>query len=171
MPSLRKGNPPLAVRSRRTVPAIQERYTFTLPMATSRRPRKERTALSLPWILNAQWRSVFRPVLGSCHNTDLLTTYPIYESTASIDIDRQHHRRHWSGCARCPNDSDQFLATKSKSYSPTQFCAGGAAFQDSVTEITPLDVTCYDTGTERSKSQRLKVAPPILLITHQLSLS
>jgi len=101
-------------------PAVPEHYAFYPPYAFQE-PESEEPAVPLShyfWILRRQkWRIlafVFVCVVSTVVVSSRLT--PIYESTATIDIDRQAPAAliGQDAARMAPNDADQFLATQIK---------------------------------------------------------
>ena len=103
-----------------TLPAIPERYTVSLPYAyAEQEPEEAAVPLShYLWILRRhKWRIfafVFVGVVSTIIVSARLT--PIYESTATVDIDRQAPTGviGQDALRMAPNDADQFLATQIK---------------------------------------------------------
>ena len=162
-----------------TVPAIQERYTIYPSYGYE--PEAEEKSVPLShylWILKRhKWR-ILSFVLFSVVATILISSRltPIYESTASIDIDRQAPTGviGQDAARMAPNDSDQFLATQVKIIqSDSVLRPVVLRFKIPVTEITPLD---GDLPTTRAQNapitlKRLKVSRPpntyLLLISYR----
>jgi uncharacterized protein involved in exopolysaccharide biosynthesis len=130
-----------------TVPAIQERYAVYPSYGYE--PEAEEKSVPLShylWILKRhKWR-ILSFVLFSVISTILISSRltPIYESTASIDIDRQAPTGviGQDAARMAPNDSDQFLATQVKIIqSDSVLRPVVLRFKIPVTEITPLLIT------------------------------
>jgi succinoglycan biosynthesis transport protein ExoP len=102
------------------VPAIPDRYTVYQPHAYSE-PEPEDQAVPLShylWILRRhKWRIL--SFVAVCVASTIVVSSrltPIYESTASIDVDRQMPAGvvGQDAARMAPNDADQFLATQVK---------------------------------------------------------
>jgi capsular exopolysaccharide synthesis family protein len=103
-----------------TVPAIPERYTVYPPMAYAE-PEPADSELPLShyfWILRRQKWRILAFVLVAVVSTVIVSARltPIYESTATVDIDRQAPAGviGQDALRMAPNDADQFLATQVK---------------------------------------------------------
>jgi len=103
-----------------SVPAVSEHFAFQ-PSYAHIEPEPEETAAPLShylWILRRhKWR-ILAFVLGCVAATVVISSRltPIYESTATIDIDRQAPAGviGQDAARMAPNDADQFLATQVK---------------------------------------------------------
>jgi uncharacterized protein involved in exopolysaccharide biosynthesis len=102
------------------LPAAPEHYAYYPPYAYGE-PESEEKALPLShylWILRRHKWKIMAFVLVSVVSTVVVSSrlIPIYESTATIDIDRQAPTGVIGQDAQRmgPNDADQFLATQTK---------------------------------------------------------
>jgi succinoglycan biosynthesis transport protein ExoP len=103
------------------VPAIPERYNVYPPQAAYAEPEPEEPTVPLShylWILRRHKWKIMAFIVVAVVSTVVISSRltPIYESTATIDIDRQAPPGvvGQDAMRMAPNDADQFLATQVK---------------------------------------------------------
>ena len=162
-----------------TAPAIQERITLHPAYSYEQEAEEKSVPLShYLWILKRhKWR-ILSFVLFAVVATVLISSglTPIYESTASIDVDRQAPAAvvGQDAARMAPNDADQFLATQVKIIqSDSVLRPVVLRYKIPVTEITPLDRELPTTRAQNAPItlKRLKVSRPantyLLLISYR----
>src|SRR5208283_2525641 len=162
-----------------TAPAIQERISLQPSYSYEQEIEERSVPLShYLWILRRRKWRILSFILFSVISTLLVSSRltPIYESTASLDVDRQAPAAvvGQDAARMAPNDADQFLATQVKIIqSDSVLRPVVLRYKIPVAEITPLD---GDLPTTRAQNapitlKRLKVTRPpntyLLLISYR----
>ncbi|MGP8246923.1 MAG: GumC family protein [Bryobacteraceae bacterium] len=128
-----------------SLPAIPEQMTIYPPYTYAEPPEDPTVPLShYLWILKRHRWKILAFVLASVVSTIIVSSRltPIYEATATIDIDRQAPSGviGQDATRAAPNDADQFLATQVKLVqSDSVLRPVVERFHVPVTDVTPLD--------------------------------